>query len=81
MKKFLNRRVPDKKVEYTREVHNQMKSEQEKRKAIKILIDVAVCCRPILSCDFCSLYDPDTECKPHTDDEIAEAVKLLRGLF
>lgn len=79
MKKFLNLCMPDKKAEYTREVHDQMKSEQEKRKAIKILIDVAVCHRPILSCDFCSLYDPDTECKMHTDDEIAEAVKLLHG--
>ena len=59
------------------ELHDS-KSEKE---AIEILIAVAVCDRPILSCDFCSRYaGAKTECKYPTDKEIEQAVLLLKGV-
>ena len=48
--------------------------------AIEILISVAVCDRPILSCDFCARYAGiGTHCNYPTDEEIEEAVLLLKG--
>ena len=48
--------------------------------AIEILIAVAVCDRPILSCDFCARYAGiGTHCNYPTDEEIEEAVLLLKG--
>ena len=48
--------------------------------AIEILIAVAVCDRPILSCDFCARYvGIGTHCNYPTDEEIEEAVLLLKG--
>ena len=48
--------------------------------AIEILIAVAVCDRPILSCDFCARYAGiGTHCNYPTDEEIEEAVLLLNG--
>ena len=48
--------------------------------AIEILIAVAVCDRPILSCDFCARYAGiGTHCNHPTDEEIEEAVLLLKG--
>ena len=48
--------------------------------AIEILISVAVCDRPILSCDFCARYEGiGTHCNYPTDEEIEEAVLLLKG--
>ena len=52
-----------------------------REEAIEILIAVAVCDRPILSCDFCSRYaGAKTECKYPTDKEIEQAVLLLKGV-
>ena len=51
-----------------------------REEAIEILIAVAVCDHPILSCDFCSRYaGAKTECKYPTDKEIEQAVLLLKG--
>ena len=48
--------------------------------AIEILIAVAVCDRPILSCDFCARYvGTGNGCDEPTDKEIEEAVLLLNG--
>ena len=48
--------------------------------AIEILIEVAVCDRPILSCDFCARYvGMGTDCTYPSDKEIEEAVLLLKG--
>ena len=48
--------------------------------AIEILIAVAVCDRPILSCDFCARYvGMGTDCTYPHDGEIEEAVLLLKG--
>lgn len=48
--------------------------------AIEILIAVAVCDRPILSCDFCARYvGIGTHCNYPHDEEIEEAVLLLKG--
>lgn len=48
--------------------------------AIEILIAVAVCDRPILSCDFCARYvGMGTDCTYPPDKEIEEAVLLLKG--
>lgn len=48
--------------------------------AIEILIAVAVCDRPILSCDFCARYAGiGTNCTYPSDTEIEEAVLLLKG--
>ena len=52
-----------------------------REEAIEILIAVAVCDRPILSCDFCSRYAGEkTEYKYLTDKEIEQAVLLLKGV-
>ena len=49
--------------------------------AIEILIAVAVCDRPILSCDFCARYvGIGTHCNYPTDEEIDESVLLLKGV-
>ena len=49
-------------------------------KAIEILIAVAVCDRPILSCDFCARYvGMGTDCTYPSDKEIEESVLLLKG--
>lgn len=49
-----------------------------KKKAINILIDVAVCHRPILSCDYCSQHQgPAVTCKLPSDRDIEEAVITL----
>ena len=51
-----------------------------REKAIEILIAVAVCDRPILSCDFCARYAGiGTQCNYPTDEEIEESVLLLKG--
>ena len=51
-----------------------------REKAIEILISVAVCDRPILSCDFCARYvGIGTHCNYPPDEEIEEAVLLLKG--
>lgn len=51
-----------------------------REEAIEILIAVAVCDRPILSCDFCARYvGMGTNCNYPTDEEIEEAVLLLKG--
>ena len=51
-----------------------------REEAIEILISVAVCDRPILSCDFCARYAGiGTHCNYPTDEEIEEAVLLLKG--
>ena len=48
--------------------------------AIEILIEVAVCDHPILSCDFCARYvGMGTDCTYPSDTEIEEAVLLLKG--
>ena len=48
--------------------------------AIEILIAVAVCDRPILSCDFCERYvGMGTDCTYPSDKEIEESVLLLKG--
>ena len=48
--------------------------------AIEILIAVAVCDRPILSCDFCARYvGMGTDCAYPSDKEIEESVLLLKG--
>ena len=48
--------------------------------AIEILIAVAVCDRPILSCDFCARYvGMGTDCTYPSDKEVEEAVLLLKG--
>ena len=48
--------------------------------AIEILIAVAVCDRPILSCDFCVRYKgTGNGCDEPTDKEVEEAVLLLNG--
>ena len=48
--------------------------------AIEILIEVAVCDRPILSCDFCARYvGMGTDCTYPSDKEIEEAVLRLKG--
>ena len=48
--------------------------------AIEILISVAVCDRPILSCDFCARYvGMGTDCTYPSDKEIEESVLLLKG--
>ena len=48
--------------------------------AIEILIAVAVCDRPILSCDFCARYvGMGTDCTYLSDKEIEEYVLLLKG--
>lgn len=69
--------LTDEKAALVKELHDS-KSEKE---AIEILIAVAVCDRPILSCDFCSRYaGAKTECKYPTDKEIEQAVLLLKGV-
>lgn len=69
--------LTDEKTALVKELHDS-KSEKE---AIEILIAVAVCDRPILSCDFCSRYaGAKTECKYPTDKEIEQAVLLLKGV-
>lgn len=69
--------LTDEKAALVKELHDS-KSEKE---AIEILIAVAVCDRPILSCDFCSRYaGVKTECKYPTDKEIEQAVLLLKGV-
>ena len=51
-----------------------------REEAIEILIAVAVCDRPILSCDFCARYAGiGTHCNYPTDEEIEESVLLLKG--
>ena len=51
-----------------------------REEAIEILIAVAVCDRPILSCDFCARYvGIGTHCNYPPDEEIEEAVLLLKG--
>ena len=51
-----------------------------REEAIEILIAVAVCDRPILSCDFCARYEGiGTHCNYPTDEEIEESVLLLKG--
>ena len=51
-----------------------------REKAIEILIAVAVCDRPILSCDFCARYvGMGTDCTYPSDKEIEESVLLLKG--
>lgn len=51
-----------------------------REEAIEILIAVAVCDRPILSCDFCVRYvGMGTDCTYPSDKEIEEAVLLLKG--
>ena len=51
-----------------------------REEAIEILIAVAVCDRPILSCDFCARYvGMGTDCTYPSDKEIEEAVLLLKG--
>ena len=51
-----------------------------REEAIEILIAVAVCDRPILSCDFCARYvGTGNGCDEPTDKEIEEAVLLLKG--
>ena len=51
-----------------------------REEAIEILISVAVCDRPILSCDFCARYAGiGTHCNYPTDEEIEEAVLRLKG--
>ena len=51
-----------------------------REEAIEFLIAVAVCDRPILSCDFCARYAGiGTHCNYPTDEEIEEAVLLLKG--
>ena len=48
--------------------------------AIEILIAVAVCDRPILSCDFCARYvGMGTDCTYPSDKEIEESVLFLKG--
>ena len=69
--------LTDEKAALVKELHDS-KSEKE---AIEILIAVAVCDRPILSCDFCSRYaGAKTECKYPSDKEIEQAVLLLKGV-
>ena len=51
-----------------------------REEAIEILIAVAVCDRPILSCDFCARYKgTGNGCDEPTDNEVEEAVLLLKG--
>ena len=51
-----------------------------REEAIEILIAVAVCDRPILSCDFCARYvGMGTDCTYPSDKEIEESVLLLKG--
>ena len=51
-----------------------------REEAIEILIAVAVCDRPILSCDFCARHvGMGTDCTYPSDKEIEEAVLLLKG--
>lgn len=51
-----------------------------REEAIEILIAVAVCDRPILSCDFCARYvGIGTDCTYPSDKEIEESVLLLKG--
>ena len=51
-----------------------------REKAIEILIAVAVCDRPILSCDFCTRYvGMGTDCTYPSDKEIEESVLFLKG--
>ena len=51
-----------------------------RKEAIEILIAVAVCDRPILSCDFCARYvGIGTDCTYPSDKEIEESVLLLKG--
>lgn len=69
--------LTDEKAALVKELHDS-KPEKE---AIEILIAVAVCDRPILSCDFCSRYaGAKTECKYPADKEIEQAVLLLKGV-
>ena len=69
--------LTDEKAALVKELHDS-KSEKE---AIEILIAVAVCDRPILSCDFCSRYaGAKTEGKYPADKEIEQAVLLLKGV-
>ena len=51
-----------------------------REEAIEILISVAVCDSPILSCDFCARYvGMGTDCTYPSDKEIEEAVLMLKG--
>ena len=51
-----------------------------REKAIEILIAVAVCDRPILSCDLCARYvGMGTDCTYPSDKEIEESVLFLKG--
>ena len=51
-----------------------------REEAIEILIAVAVCDRPILSCDFCARYAGiGTHCNYPTDEEVEDAILLLKG--
>ena len=51
-----------------------------REEAIEILISVAVCASPILSCEFCArCKGMGTDCTHPTDKEVEEAVLLLKG--
>ena len=51
-----------------------------REEAIEILIAVAVCDRPILSCDFCARHvGIGTDCTYPSDKEIEESVLRLKG--
>lgn len=50
-----------------------------KEEAVKILIAVAICTLPILSCDFCPDYTGEKgKCKYSSDEQVEQAVKVLR---
>ncbi len=69
--------LTDEKAALVKELHDSKSVEN----AIEILIAVAVCTIPILSCNFCSRYaGGKTECKFPTDKEIEQAVLLLKGV-
>lgn len=51
-----------------------------KEEAIKILIAVAVCTYPILSCDFCPYYTGEKEeCEYPSNEQVEQAVKVLES--
>lgn len=55
-----------------------MNKEEE---AIKTLIAVAICTRPILSCGFCPCYTGEkVECEYPSDEQIEQAVKVLHTM-
>lgn len=52
-----------------------------KEEAIKTLIAVAICTRPILSCGFCPCYKGNKgECEYPSDEQIEQAVKVLHTM-